>query len=286
MSTTVNPDIPEKSWENPYPENTPLWELFNEVLEQERDIVIIIDDYRARRGTGKTVASLQLADGMDQTDKGLTKEKTSLSPEEIRNAYTTLPPRSGLILDEGEVGASNRAAMTNTNKALREIMSMGRVEQKYVVINAPAKSFIDKDILRLADVWITMTRRGQGLVHFLEHEPYSGNLLTRQVQWLEIEDIPPGTELRKVYNSLTAEKREKMGDGDGGDAFVPAEKHYQEVEKAEKKGYKNGRDDVLKGIWNHSEIQQLPVSQRMLGEAVGISQGAVSNIVSGDDDGN
>jgi len=284
MSKAVNPQIPEKSWENPFPDESPLCGLFDEVLQQERDIVIIIDDYRARRGTGKTVASLQLADGMDQTEEGLTYEKTTLSPEKLRNAYTSLPEKSGLILDEGEVGAGNRSAMTNTNKALREIMSMGRVEQKYVCINAPAKSFIDKDILRLADVWITMTRRGQGLVHFLEHEPYSGNLLTRQVQWLEIEDIPRGTQLRQVYNKLDREKREKMGEGDDGEEFVPQAKHNKAVEKAEKESYKQGRNDVLRGIWQHPEVQESSISQRVLGEAVGLSQGAVSNIVSGDTD--
>ncbi|WP_435551963.1 hypothetical protein [Natrinema sp. CGMCC1.2065] len=285
MSSASSPDIPDKSWSNPFPEEAPLWELFNEVLEQDRDIVIIIDDYRARRGTGKTVTSLQLADGMDQTAEGLTIEKTSLSPEEVRNAYTTQPPRSGLVLDEGEVGASNREAMTNTNKALREIMSMGRVEQKYVVLNAPAKSFIDKDILRLADVWITMVRRGLGLVHFLEHEPYSGQLLTRQVQWIETEDIPKNTQLRDVYNKLTQKKRERMGDGDGGDAFVPAAEHKDELKKAREAARKETRDDIVRGIWNHPEIQETAVSQRMLGEAIGVSQATISNIISGDGDG-
>jgi len=286
MSKASNPQIPEKSWENPFPDESPLWGLFDEVLRQERDIVIIIDDYRARRGTGKTVASLQLADGMDQTDEGLTYEKTTLSPEKLRNAYTSLPEKSGLILDEGEVGAGNRSAMSNTNKALREIMSMGRVEQKYVVINAPAKSFIDKDILRLADVWITMTRRGQGLVHFLEHEPYSGNLLTRQVQWLEVEDIPKGTQLRGVYNKLDREKRKQMGSGEDSDAFISVDEHREEIRKAEKEAFREGRNKVIRGVMNHPEIQQFPISQRMVGEAADISQGAVTNILSNGSDSN
>lgn len=285
-SATEPPDIPEKSWSNPFPEDTPLWELFNEVLEQQRDIIMIVDDYRARRGTGKTVASMQIADGMDQTDKGLTFDKCSLSPEEIHNAYTNEKPGSGLLLDEGEVGAGNRSAMTTTNKALRKIMSMGRVEQKYVVINAPAKSFIDKDILRLADVWITMIRRGLGLVHFLEHEPYSGNLLTRQVQWLEVDDIPKGSELRGVYNRLDAEKRDEMNEEGEGDSYIRAAEHQKALEKAEDEGYTDGRNDVLRGIWGHPEIMAAGIPQRVLGEAVGLSQGQISNIVEGVRDGN
>lgn len=281
MSTTESPDIPERSWTNPFAEETPLWELFGEVVRQERDIVIVLDDYLARRGTGKTVASLQIASGMDQTDAGMTTDKTALDPEEIRNAYSTQPKRSGLVLDEGEVGASNRDAMTNSNKALREIMSMGRVEQKYVVINAPTKSFIDKDLLRLADVWITMVRRGLGLVHFLEHEPYSGNLLTPQVQWLEITDIPRGTDLRAVYNNLTEEKRDRIDGGDGG-SYLTGEEHEEELSKARKEARKDVRNELVKGILNHPEIQASGISQRMIGEAVGVSQGTISNIKSGE----
>ena len=278
MSKAETPNIPDKSWTNPFETGTPLHDLFEEIVQQDRDLVIILDDYRARRGTGKTIASLQLADGMDQTEEGLTEAKCSLSPEEIRNSYAEQPPRSGLVLDEGEVGASNRQAMTKTNQALREIMSMGRVEQKYVVVNAPAKSFLDKDILRLADVWITMTRRGQGLVHFLEHEPYSENLLTRRVQWIEFDDIPRGTELRSVYNSLTHDKRERIS-GDEGGGFVTVEEHEEELSKAKREAKKEERDRIVKAVLEHPGIEEKGLSQRRLGDAIGVSQQTISNIV-------
>lgn len=281
MSVTKQPNIPEKSWENPFPDETPLADLFEEVVTQNRDIVIIIDDYLARRGTGKTVASLNLASGMDQTDEGITFEKTTLEPEEIRNAYANQPKRSGLVLDEGEVGASNRQAMTKTNQALREIMSMGRVEEKYVVVNTPSKSFIDRDILKLADVWISMIRRGLGLVHFLELEPYSENLLTRQVQWLEIDDIPKESDLRGVYNKLTKEKRKRI-QGDEGDGFIPLSEHEELLRRGRKEAKMEKRDEIIRGIWTHPEISQLPLSQRMLGEAVGLDQSRISGIVQSD----
>lgn len=287
MSAT--PDVPDeydelgvdKTWEIPFTEGTYLYDLFEEILRENRDVIIIIDDYHGRRGTGKTIASMQLANGMDQTDQGLTWSKTSLEPEQIRNAYASEQQRSGLVLDEGEVGASNRAAMSRTNQALREIMSMGRVEQKYVVVNAPVKGFIDKDILKLADVWITMVRKGLGLVHGLEWEPYSEKLLTPAKQWIEFEDIPRGTDLREVYNRLTEEKRKRIG-GDDGQEFVPKKEHQKKLKQAREQARKDERDEIIRGFFGHPEIQDTAVSQRMLGEAIGLSQTSISNILSGD----
>jgi len=265
----------EQSWVNPFAEGTPMFDLFDEVVREERDIIIILDDYFARRGTGKTIASLQLAHGMDQTDSGVRWANVSMDPQAVRNAYTELPKRSGLVFDEGEVGASNRNPMSKTNKALREIMSMGRVEQKYLVINSPAKEFIDKDIQKLADVWITMTRRGRGLVHFYERQPYTGALLTPKKQWIEFADVPGSHPLRGVYNRLTRQKRKRM-DGEDSNGWIPRDEHEAALAKATKRARKEKRDALIKSVYYHPEID---VSQSTLAEAVGVSQPTVSNIV-------
>lgn len=270
-----------KNWSNPFQEGTFLGDLFEDVVSEQRDLIIVIDDFFGRRGTGKTVASLQLASAMDQTDEGITWEKCSLSPEEVRNAYRQQPQRSGLVFDEGEVGASNRNPMSNTNRALREIMSMGRVEQKYLVVNAPVRGFIDKDILKLADVWISMVRRGAGVAHWLKWETYSNNLLNQREQWIEFDDIPTGTELRRIYNRLTKEKRDRM-DGEESN-FIPASEHKKKVKKETKKQAKKTRNKVIRSLWNHPEVQESnDISQRVIGEATGINQSRVSQILRGD----
>ena len=266
-------DIPEKSWDNPFAPGTPLYNLFEKRVRQERDLVIIIDDYNAGRGTGKTVGSLQLGEGMDQTEEGVTKEKATINPEALRNAYTARPKRSALVLDEAEVGASNRQAMTKVNQALREIMSMGRVEQKYVIINTPLKEFIDKDLRKLADVWISMTARGQGLVHFFEWQSYAEKLMTPQKQYITFEDIPGNTRLREVYNYLTREKYKKM-DGEDGDGFIPVSEHNERVGEAKKQAAREKRDEIIQNIARHPEYD---ISQVHIGEMTGVSQTTVSN---------
>lgn len=283
MATSdATPDIPDSDFENPFSHNTFLNELYGKVVSEDRDLVIVVSDKRGRRGTSKTTTSLQLADMMDRTEQGLTFDKCTLSPEELRNAYSQQPPGSGLVFDEAEVGAGNRDAMTVTNKALREVMSMARVEQKYLVVNAPLKGFIDKDILKLADVWIAMERRGRGLVHHLKWEPYRERLYTEKRQRIELNDIPTGTPLRDVYNKLTREKRRHI-DGEEGEKFIPKSEHEKQLQQAREDVRKETRNDVLKSVYEHPEHQESnAVSQRTLAESIGLTQQHVGRIVRDD----
>jgi hypothetical protein len=273
--STQTPDIPENSRTNPFGEGTYLHDIFGKVLKENRDIIILVSDHRGRRGTGKSVASLSLASNLDQTDRGLTWDKCTLDAEEIRNAYANQPKGSALVLDEIEQTAGNRDAMTTTNKALREIMSMGRCEMKYVVANVPIKGFVDKDILKLCATWISMTRKGRGLVHNLKWDPYSEKVYPEQKQWLEFDDIETGTQLREVYNKLTREKRKRIS-GEDGEGFVPRGEHEEELRKQRKQARKEQRDEIVTQLYQHPDID---VSQSDVGEVVGVSQKTVSNII-------
>lgn len=273
------PDIPEQSWTNPFPEGFPLHDLYDRRVRNEQDLIILIDDYHARRGTAKTTASLKLAEGMDQNG-GITMDNVSTSAEEIRNAYDTLPKRSGIVFDEGEIGASNREAMTISNRALREIVSIGRVEQKYVVINTPSVGFIDKDIRLLADVWGTMLGKGLLHIHYLKRLPYAnqlgGKLLTEKKGLMQFKDIPRGTRLRKVYLALDKEKRRHIS-GEEGTQFISKNEHEKEVKKAVEEAEREKRNEILRQIYQHPEHEC--VSQRTLGNSVGLSQPHVGRIL-------
>jgi hypothetical protein len=272
------PSIPERSWQNPFAEETYLNQLFGQIVRDERDVIIILDDYRGRRGTGKTVGSLKLAEALTLSDHGVTLESVSLDVEEIREAYYKLPKRTAIVMDEAEIGASNRQAMTKTNQALREIMSMGRVEQKYVIINAPLKGFIDKDLQKLADVWISMTRKGRALVHQYKWEPYSERLMTPKRQWLNFQDIPTGTDLRDVYNYLTREKRKRIRGGEGG-GYIERAEHQEKLEKVRKEVAKTEREEIVFNVYTHPVIRENEIPQWVIAEAADVSQKTVSNIV-------
>jgi hypothetical protein len=293
MSTEngTHPDIPDKNWTNNFPEGHPLHDLYERRIRNQQDLVIIIDDFHSRRGTGKTIASLQLGEAMDQNG-GLTTDNATLEPGKLRNMYSTLPKKSALILDEGELKASNREAMTVLNRALREIMSIGRVEEKYVIINTPDKGFIDTDIRKLADVWLTMLGKGKGLIHHLKRNPYAkggnGALLNEKQGLITFKDVKRGTRLRDVYNHLTARKQEHIG-GDSGKSMVPEKEVQKRLEKAREETRKETRNEIIQDVYERlgnleeDDYTRMKrgggISQAMLGEALGLSQQQIGNIV-------
>jgi len=277
--TDDRPDwMPGGGFENPFLPETWLNEEFREIVYQNRDILILIDDKDADRGTGKTIASLQLAAGMDQTDEGVTRDKAFIEPEQMLNAYYEQPPGSALVLDEAEIGAGHRDTQSKTNKAISQIVSTGRVEQKYVIANLPAIEMIDLNLRKMAKVWIMMEGRGIGLVHHLRREPYSGKLLRERKQRLEMEDIPADNPVRDVYQYLTREKKKHIR-GERGESFIPKDEHEKEKSKAVEETEKSVRDELIQRIYGHGEIE---VSQRVLAEAVGLSESQVGNITRGE----
>jgi hypothetical protein len=294
QSDGTHADIPDKNWTTPFPNGHPLHDLYSRRIRNGQDLVIIVDDYHSRRGTGKTIASLQMAEGMDQNG-GLTKANVTIEPQELRNKYSELPKRSALVLDEGEIGASNREAMTVVNRALREIVSIGRVEEKYVIINTPDKGFIDKDIRKMADVWMTMLAKGIGLIHYLKRNPYArggdGQLLNENNGLVQFRDVERGTRLREVYNYLTKEKKKHI-DGEGGKELIPRPKHEEELQKARENARQEERNEIITDVYNRltgldeDDFTRMKrangVSQSMLGEAVGLTQQQIGNIVRGD----
>jgi len=280
---------PAEDWENPFPEEHVLHDLYGRRVRQEQDLAVIVSDYHSRRGTGKTVASLQLAEGMDQSG-GLTTGKATVQPEELRNAYFKQPKRSGLVLDEGELGASKYEAASNTNKELRKILSIGRVEQKYLVINTPDFDFIDKEIIRMCDVWILMLRKGVGLVHFLERNPYAhgDGVLRPKKGIIQFEDIERGTRLREVFNHLHQQKKGHIR-GEEGEPFIAQAEHEEQLQDARETARTETRNELIQALWDRlgsmddDDVQKVKrwdgITQTQLAEAVGLSQQQISNLL-------
>lgn len=286
MSTSA--DIPDQQWTNPFPEQHAMHDLYGKRVRQEQDLSIIISDYHSRRGTGKTIASLQLGEGMDQSG-GLTTGKATVEAEQLRNAYFKQPIRSSLVLDEGELGVSNRDAMTTVNKELRKILSIGRVEQKYLIINTPNIDFLDKDIIKLCDVWILMLRKGLGLVHFLEQNPYAhgDGTLRPKKGLIQFSDVQKGTRLREVYNHLTKQKKGHIR-GEEGESFIRMSEHREKLQQAREEARIEMRNELLQDVWDGlgtmdddavSKVERWDgITQTQLAEAVGLSQQQISNL--------
>ena len=254
-------------------EGTPLCDLYDRRRRKNQDLIVLISDYHNRRGTGKSILSCKLAGALDETDAGFTKEKASIDAQEIIDGYVNHPKRSALVLDEAEAGLSKYEAGSAVNKAVRKVVSMGRIEQKYLVLNLPSSAELDRDLKALCDVWILVLRRGLALVHFLKYNPYGEHPMAEKKQLLEWNDIPKSHPTREIYDHLTERKRAHLRGQDGADAFVPAKEMNEAVEKSRKEAERETRDALINKLARETDLTNAEI-----GDVVGLSPGRVSQL--------
>ena len=258
------------------PDGYPFTRLYQKRVANSQDLAILVSDHQNRRGTGKTIFSLKLAELMDRTEEGITEEKVAVGPEELTESYVELPKGSALVLDEAESGLSKYEAASSVNRAMRELVSMGRIREKYLVLNLPASSELDRDLKALCDFWFMVQNKGTALGHHLNWNPYKEEPRTPRTETWEWSDIPEETELREVYNYLTDEKLAHLrGEKEGSSQRIPAGEVSEMVEKAEKEARTNQRNKVLREVY-----QDTSLTQKELSSAVGLSRSRLADIVS------
>ncbi|MFB6215998.1 MAG: hypothetical protein ABEJ72_03390, partial [Candidatus Aenigmatarchaeota archaeon] len=239
-------------------------------------LAVIISDHQNRRGTGKTVFSLKLADLMDRTEEGLNTEKVAVGPEELTGAYMDQPKGSALVLDEAEAGLSKYEAASAINRAMRELVSMGRIREKYLILNLPASSELDRDLKALCDFWFMVKQKGRALGHHLNWNPYSEEPRTPVTEPWEWDDIPEGTHLRDVYNYLTKEKIAHLrGDKEGSSQRIPASEVESQLEEERDRVQTQTRNELLTQFYRDSSLTQEEVAS-----VVDLSRSRVADIVS------
>lgn len=217
---------------------------------------------------------------LDRTEAGITPDKATLSAQELIQAYTSKPPGSSLLLDEGQADASNRRAMSGVNEALRKIVGMGRVEQKYLFLTAPGVNQIDKSIRNMCDIWIFVRELGEAQMFRVRYNPFANHELTDDWGALGWSGELPG-QLKETYNQLTTEKRQRMrGNGDDGQGYVSADDAAESREEAKREAERQTRDAVIVQIYESND----DMTQKELADSVGLSRSRVADILSESDD--
>lgn len=257
------------------PSGYPFTRLYQKRVANNQDLAVLVSDHQNRRGTGKTIFSLKLAHLMDRTDEGLNTEKVAIDPKQLTEKYVELPKGSALVLDEAEAGLSKYEAASAVNRAMRELVSMGRIREKYLVMNLPASSELDRDLKALCDFWFMVTRKGRGVGHFLRWNPYSEQPRTPKTETWEWTDIPEDHELREIYDYLTSEKLAHLrGEKDGSKQSIPASKVGEMIEKAEDQASIETRNQLLRNFYD-----QLDVTQQELADGTQLSRSRVADIL-------
>jgi hypothetical protein len=270
---TQGPEFPDgwamREWIEDF-EETPFYEEYEDHAQKGMELTILLSDYHAMRGTGKTTLSIKLARAFDRTGEGLTPDKVTNSPEEFIDAYVRENKGSGLVFDEAEAGIGARDAMTTVNKEMNEKVSMGRVGEKYAIWNMPDIGQIDKQVRKLAHYWVLVQRRGRARVYELSNNPFKDETYTKPICNIEWGALP---ESDPVYQRLDEHKWDKLtGDGE---EYVPVDEVQERVEKAKSEASKQQRDHFIYKAWDNRLL-----SQPEIGEIVGLSGSRVSQIYS------
>lgn len=255
----------------------PLAKLYHKRVEQNRDLVVLITDSSNDRGTGKTTLALKMAAAMDRTDDGLTPGKTSIEPEPLTNAYTEYPKGTSLVLDESEVGMDKYQAASAVNTAIRELVSMGRVQQKYLILNAPADHLVDSDLKSLVDVWVLVEGRGFAKAYRMDWEPMGSHELTRKlgtITWDAISD----SQIQRVYEHLTDEKHARLEGENGGD-YLTREEMHDEIESAVQSATQEQRNRWIQAVSAHTSLSQSDIASL---PTVDVSRQRVGQIINND----
>jgi len=257
------------------PDGYPFTKLYRKRVAENQDLAIIISDHQNRRGTGKTIFSLKLASLMDRTEGGITQEKVAVGPDQLLESYMELPKGSALVLDEAEAGLSKYEAASGVNKAMRELVSMGRIQEKYLVLNLPASSELDRDLKALCDFWFMVQNKGRALGHFLRWNPYSEEPRTPKTEPWTWTDIPESSDLRSVYDYLTSEKLAHLrGEREESSQRITATEAKSMVEEAKEEAKTETRNELLSTIYSETEL-----TQSELANSVGLSRSRLADIV-------
>lgn len=258
------------------PEDCPLGKLYRKRVAQRRDLTVLVADWNLERGSGKTTLALRLAAACDRTEDGVTEDRASLSARELTRAYTEEPAGASLVFDEAEAGVSNRRAMSSVNEALKQIIGMGRVEQKYLFLTAPGVHQVDKDIRAMCDIWIFTRKLGEAQMFRVKYNPFAQEERTHDWGTLTWPSDLPGV-LNDTYDYLTREKRRRLrGEGEGGKGYVDAEDAREKAEKAAKDAEQETRDEMIQEIYENTE----DMTQKDLANAVGLSRSRIADILS------
>jgi len=258
-------------WKVPF-EETEFYDAYEEHKEKGMELTILLSDWNAMRGSGKTTLSIKLARQFDTTDEGLVPSKVTNSPEEFIDAYVQHEQGSGLVFDEAEAGINARDAVTTVNKEMNEKVSMGRVGEKYAVWNMPDIGQIDKQIRKLGHYWVLVSRRGRARVYELSNNPFEDNTYTKPVCIVEWGALPADD---PVYQRLDEHKWDKL-EGEG-EEYVPIDEVQERVERAERDARRAARNEFVR-----SSYDQDLLSQPDLAEITGLDQSTISRITRGE----
>lgn len=187
----------------------PLHHLAVERMVEGRDLKIIITAADSETGVGKTTLAGWLALNWTWMFSGRrwdADDLATLNPDEYFYMTRDLPEGTVILVDDAEE-LDARRSMQNMNVKFSWWWMLMRLKQIFTILTLPSPAAIDSRLEELADVWINVTRRGQGLAHDIGVQSYGNrNITTTKVHTVEFPDVSRHPQLV----ALRDKKEEKM----------------------------------------------------------------------------
>jgi len=113
----------------------------NATLNQDFDVAGIID---GKEGSGKSVFAQQVAAFLDKDHTLDVHKQICFTPEQFREAVTTLPPGKAIVWDEARSGLNRRRSTKEVNIEITDMLAECRQKNLFMVIVMP--TFYDMDM--------------------------------------------------------------------------------------------------------------------------------------------
>jgi len=234
--------------------------MYRKRRKQNRDLKIIITSRDSQTGTGKTTLALWLALHFDV--HGFGPDQVTLHPREFLKLYKQNTAGSVIIMDEAEQ-LDARRSMSQKNVDFWNLWQTMRYRQITSILTLPTRSALDKRGLELSDIWIQVTERGFARVHEVGVGDYDGQTQPTLIESIEFPDVS--------YLPLKdAVDEKKVQLVEEGEEFIESDAETIDIEADRIEQ----RNKAIRAVYETTDV-----TQKELGEAHGITQQQVNNIV-------
>jgi len=234
--------------------------MYRKRRRQNRDLKIIITSRDSQTGTGKTTLGLWLALHFDV--HGFGPDQVTLHPREFLKLYKENTAGSVIIMDEAEQ-LDARRSMSQKNVDFWNLWQTMRYRQITSILTLPTRSALDKRGLELSDIWIQVTERGFARVHEVGVGDYDGQTQPTLIESIEFPDVS----YLKLKDAVDEKKVQLVEEGE---EFIESEAETIDIEADRIEQ----RNKAIRAVYETADV-----TQKELGEAHGITQQQVNNIV-------
>jgi len=237
--------------------------MYRKRRRQNRDLKIIITSRDSQTGTGKTTLGLWLALHFDV--HGFGPDQVTLHPREFLKLYKENTAGSVIIMDEAEQ-LDARRSMSQKNVDFWNLWQTMRYRQITSILTLPTRSALDKRGLELSDIWIQVTERGFARVHEVGVGDYDGQTQPTLIESIEFPDVS----YLKLKDAVDEKKVQLVEEGE---EFIESEAETIDIEADRIEQ----RNKAIRAVYETADV-----TQKELGEAHGITQQQINNIVNSD----